>query len=83
MGEWRGARGWSGGKLSICARISGEQFSSSHASPSALTATHSWLRARARPAPSRTPRQFGQPQFHCGNPPPAAAPSTRMIIGSL
>src|SRR5215467_11751109 len=28
--------------------------------------------------PARRPRQFGQPQFHCGKPPPAAEPRTRM-----
>jgi hypothetical protein len=26
--------------------------------------------------PARSPTQFGQPQFHCGNPPPAAEPKT-------
>jgi hypothetical protein len=29
--------------------------------------------------PSRTPRQLRQLQFHCGKPPPAAAPRTQMI----
>jgi hypothetical protein len=35
-----------------------------------------WVRGRARTVPARTPAQFGQLQFHCGNPPPAAAPRT-------
>ncbi|MEJ1965922.1 MAG: hypothetical protein WDO56_31985 [Gammaproteobacteria bacterium] len=30
--------------------------------------------------PLRTPEQFGQLQFHCGKPPPAADPSTRIFI---
>ena len=42
---------------------------------------HGFLRcARSPPSPARTPRQLGQPQFHCGNPPPAAEPSTRISI---
>jgi len=81
IGEWRGARGWSAGALSIWARISGEQFSSTQPSdPSARTATHSCVRALARIVPSRTPRQLAHPQFHCGNPPPAAEPNTRISI---
>src|SRR6478735_12563159 len=28
--------------------------------------------------PRRTPTQFGQPQFYCGKPPPAAEPKTRI-----
>ena len=46
--------------------------------PSELIAMDSWRRGVARMVPARTPRQFGQPQFHCGKPPPAAEPSTRM-----
>ena len=52
-------------------------------SPSALTATDSWVREVARIAPVRTPRQLGQPQFHWGKPPPAAEPSTRTSISAL
>src|SRR5215510_9291905 len=77
-GEWRGPRGWSPGKSSICCRISGDALSRNHDPPSALTATLSCVRATARAVPSRSPRQFAQPQFHCGNPPPAAEPRTRM-----
>ena len=69
-------RGCNAVKLSIWARISGEALSRNHASPSALTATLSCVRGTAAIAPARTPRQFGQPQFHCGKPPPAADPST-------
>ena len=64
--------------LDLLARTSGEAFRSTQSSPSALTATLSWLRGVARTLPSRTPRQLGQPQFHWGKPPPAAEPSTRM-----
>jgi len=35
------------------------------------------VRERAGREPSRTARQAGQAQFHCGYPPPAADPSTR------
>jgi len=35
------------------------------------------VRERQGREPSRTARHWGQLQFHCGNPPPAAAPSTR------
>ena len=82
IGESRGPRGCSAGKPSIWARISGEQLRSSQRTPSALTATHSCVRAEARTRPSRTPRQFGQPQFHCGKPPPAAEPRTRITMSS-
>ena len=43
----------SGGKLSICARISGETFSRNQEAPSALTATDSWVgpHGPARAAP--------------------------------
>src|SRR5262245_34341023 len=68
---------------SICWRISGDALMRAHVSPSALTATDSWVRAVAAIVPCRTPRQFGHPQFHCGNPPPAAEPNTLMnTLGS-
>ncbi|MGW4487320.1 hypothetical protein ACWEOE_26170, partial [Amycolatopsis sp. NPDC004368] len=38
---------------------------------------------RAGSAPDRTAAQTGQPQFHCGEPPPAAEPSTRSHIAAL
>ena len=37
------------------------------------------VRARARTVPLRTPVQLRQLQFHWGNPPPAAEPSTRIF----
>src|SRR5215471_10202415 len=78
IGECRGPRGCSSGKLSICARISGEALSRTQRLESALTATHSCVRGFAARVPERTSRQLGQPQFHWGNPPPAAAPRTLM-----
>src|SRR6266403_5112026 len=80
IGESRSARGCRGGNDSIWARISGEALSRNHASPSALTATHSWVRGSIWTDPSRAPRQFRQAQFHCGQPPPAAEPSTRTFM---
>src|SRR6478736_102943 len=74
----RSTRGCSLAKLSSCCRISGEALSKNQESPSALTATDSCVRACARMLPRRTPTQFGQPQFHCGKPPPAAEPKTRI-----
>ena len=47
-GEWRGRRGWIGGKLSIWARISGEALTRNQSSPSALNATDSWVREVAQ-----------------------------------
>jgi hypothetical protein len=44
------------------------------------TAIDDWVRVLARRVPLRTPAQFGQLQFHCGNPPPAAAPSTLIFM---
>src|SRR6266849_97980 len=78
MGEWRGPRGWSRGKASIWRWMSGEALSRDQLSPSALMARDSWVRGTAEIVPSRSPRQFGHPQFHCGNPPPAAEPRTRI-----
>ena len=49
---------------------------------SALRQTDSCVRGVALISPSRTPRQLEQPQFHWGNPPPAAEPNMRMIMSS-
>jgi hypothetical protein len=46
------------------------------------TAIEDWVRALARTVPLRTPAQLGQLQFHCGKPPPAAAPSTLIFMAS-
>ena len=75
-GVSRPARGCSGGKASIWPRMSGEALSRNQFRWSALTATDDWVRGRAGREPVRTARHPGQPQFHCGKPPPAADPST-------
>ena len=48
-----------------------------------VTAIEDWVLARARAVPSRTPAQLRQLQFHWGNPPPAADPSTRIFTAPL
>lgn len=40
-----------------------------------------WVLADAPEVPLRNPAQFGQLQFHCGKPPPAADPRTRIFTG--
>jgi len=63
--------------------MSGEALTSTHsvllAVLSAVTAIDDCVRARARIVPLRTPAQLPQLQFHCGKPPPAADPSTRIF----
>ncbi len=54
--------------------MSGEAFRIAHARPSTVTASDDWLARGISPA--RASAQLRQPQFHCGSPPPAAAPST-------
>src|SRR5215467_3346104 len=44
-----------------------------------LTAMEDWVRERVRTVPLRTPEQLRQLQFHCGKPPPAADPRTRIF----
>jgi len=70
--SWRG--GHSTGCAASCARRSGDAFRRIQRAPSALTATDDCNEPTPR---SRAARQLGQPQFHCGTPPPAAEP--RMI----
>src|SRR3954466_4763682 len=65
------------GQAASWACMSGEASSRHHGRRSGLTATDDWVRGRVGREPSRTARQQGQAQFHCGNPPPAADPSTR------
>jgi len=43
------------------------------------TAIEDCVRARERCVPLRNPAQLLQLQFHCGKPPPAADPSTRIF----
>lgn len=77
----RSARpGCNSGAARNCAVMSGEALTSAQQSlPLPRTAIEDWVRGRARSVPARTPAQFRQLQFHCGKPPPAAAPSTRIF----
>src|SRR5438128_5334814 len=52
--------------------------------PSALTAIEAWV-LRSSGCSVRAIRHTGHPQFHCGTPPPAAAPrtTTRSMIRLL
>src|SRR5712691_8304886 len=71
------SRGQSAGKALIWARMSGEALNTNQRSWSALMAIDDCVLAWHGREPSRTARQFGHPQFHCGKPPPAAEPKTR------
>jgi len=60
--------------------MSGEALTNTASSGFApLTAIDDCVRLWARTVPLRTPSQFRQLQFHCGKPPPAAEPSTRIF----
>ena len=62
------------------ARMSGDAFTNAQALPaSPVTAIEDWVRARVWREPLRTPAQLRQLQFHCGKPPPAAEPNTRIF----
>src|SRR5690606_12077914 len=61
-------------------RISGDALNSSQLTLSPLTAMDDWVLLVALMVPLRRPSQLGQLQFHWGNPPPAAEPSTRIRI---
>src|SRR5262249_50566474 len=74
--------GCSRGKARSWVSTSGEALNRTHSIPSAEAAMEDWVRGRARIVPLRTPSQLRQLQFHCGRPPPAADPSTRMCIKS-
>ena len=80
MGEPRGDLGHSGANPSSCARISGDAQRRNQRDPSGLTATDVCVRAVSPGAPARTAVQSRHPQFHCGNPPPAAAPNTLILM---
>src|SRR5260370_3218370 len=81
MGVWRPlARGQSAGKAYIWRCISGETLKRNQCRSSALTAMDDCVRGRQESEPIRTAWQFGQLQFHCGKPPPAADPSIRTRI---
>src|SRR5437660_12443143 len=62
--------------------MSGDALTSAQAAASRpRTAIDDWVLARARTVPARTPAQLRQLQFHCGKPPPAAAPRTLIFMG--
>ena len=61
-------------------RMSGDALTSAHAvEMPPVTAIEDCVRARVCREPLRTPAQLRQLQFHCGKPPPAAEPSTRIF----
>src|SRR5579863_5535422 len=69
--------------------MSGEALTSAQQRASAeppglppLTAMGDCVLARALRVPARTPAQLRQLQFHCGKPPPAADPRTRILMRS-
>src|SRR5688500_17390680 len=76
------SRGHSGGLASICWRRSGEALTSVQRRSSAETAMEAWVAGLAAGSPARARRQASLLAFHCGKPPPAAAPSTRTSMES-
>src|SRR5882757_11196356 len=73
--------GWKAGLAWSWAVMSGDTLI--NAQPAASlprTAIEDWVRTLARTVPLRTPAQLRQLQFHCGKPPPAAAPSSLIFI---
>ncbi len=52
-----------------------------HCDPSSVTASDDCADEGITPA--RASLQFRQPQFHCGNPPPADAPKTINFIPGM
>lgn len=82
MGLFRAevSRGCNAGVASICTRKSGEALTRNQFRPSALNATLDCVRVGIFPA--RAARQLSQAQFHWGNPPPAAVPSSRTRIAT-
>src|SRR5512147_794208 len=83
MGELRRgpfASGQSSGLLAICSRKSGEQLRSTHCLPLAETASEDCVRGAKPGLRARALALMGPLQFHCGNPPPADAPSTLMSM---
>src|SRR5579862_1039570 len=77
MGEFREpAGGTKSAEESTCWRRSGDAFRRNQLEPSGEIAAWACVRARAFMVPERTPAHWGQAQFHCGKPPPAAEPRT-------
>ena len=60
MADAAPGRGCRAGVAAICARRSGEAFSSTQRSPSALTASDAWVRGGAAGSPARARRQPGR-----------------------
>src|SRR6185312_10565578 len=73
---WRIAWAW------ICSRKSGEALIRNQRSPSPLTASEAWVRRFAPGSPERARRQPSAFEFHCGKPPPAAAPNTTALTAA-
>src|SRR5690348_10712415 len=73
---WRIAWAW------ICSRKSGEALIRNQRSPSPLTARDAWVRRFAPGSPERARRQPSAFEFHCGKPPPAAAPNTTALTAA-
>jgi len=67
-------------KDSICLRISGPALMRYQSFSLAVTASEDCNNGLSEAFPERTARQLGQAQFHCGKPPPAAAPNTLIRI---
>ena len=68
------------GVFFICVRISGEALINAQSARPLPTMIEDCVRGCALIVPWRTPMQLKQLQFHCGNPPPAAEPKTRICI---
>ena len=66
-----------------CCRRSGEAFRRNHLPGAGETPTWACVRALPLNTPARSRLQFVHPQFHCGNPPPAAEPRTFTRIYDL
>jgi hypothetical protein len=68
------------GAASTCARMSGDALTRYQ---SALSARQSYVRAGTDGSPTRHAAHSQHAQFHCGNPPPAAVPSSSTLTGPL
>ncbi len=82
IGECRAPTGAMAGFARICCRKSGEAPTTTQRAASAVTATATCVRGKARGSPARANAHNRHAQFHCGNPPPAAAPKTRHLISA-
>ncbi len=68
------------GASAICCLKSGEALSSTQSLPFEEMANDDWVRTRNPGFPARTLALMWPLQFHWGKPPPAAAPSMRIIM---